>query len=429
MTSTVLNFQAETHLPTEFGTFRFRIYKNHLAQEVVAMISPLLDQDSAVPVRLHSACFTAEVMGSLKCDCKQQLDFALAHIAQHTGIVIYLPQEGRGIGLSNKIKAYALQESGSNTIEANSLLGLPVDDRSYEDAIAILQELGVQKIKLITNNPDKLTALRTAGFSVESRIPVPTVSNAHSVGYLETKREQMGHLLTDADLYHADQTQHPSNERPYVHLNFAMDARGRMHQADGQACDLSCESDWKRVHELRERYAAVVVGARTWTLDQPQLTARASRLGRRPQRQPDRVIFAGRTPCRVVPDARRSFVVGVAESPRTNCIRIKASNRELESPLNALYQQGVTSMLVEGGLTLLQSFIRQNMVDQMTIYVRTQSADAAQAMLSDQFPGLPTETMQASPLGQGVLLSYLPEHRYQTEAQTARSVASAAGAV
>lgn len=426
MTPIKLNFQAETQLPTEFGTFRFRIYKNQLAQEVVAMISPMLNPNKAVPVRLHSACFTAEVMGSLKCDCKQQLDFALAHIAQHTGVVIYLPQEGRGIGLSNKIKAYALQESGSNTIEANSLLGLPVDDRSYEDAIAILHELGIQQIKLITNNPDKLTAMRSAGFAVESRIPVPTISNAHSVGYLETKRKQMGHLLTDADLYHTNKN---TDDRPYVHLNFAMDARGRMHEADGQACDLSCEQDWKRVHELRERYAAVVVGARTWTLDQPQLTARASRLGRQPKRQPDRVIFAGRTPCRIIPDARRSFVVGVADNPRANGIRINAANRELETPLKVLYQQGVTSMLVEGGLTLLQSFLRQNIVDQLTIYVRTRSAEAAHAMLSDQFPDVPSNMMQATSFGQGTLLSYLPDHRYQGKANTAQTAASALGAV
>lgn len=429
MTSTVLNFQAETHLPTEFGTFRFRIYKNQLAQEVVAMISPMLNRNQAVPVRLHSACFTAEVMGSLKCDCKQQLDFALAHIAQHTGVVIYLPQEGRGIGLSNKIKAYALQESGSNTIEANSLLGLPIDDRSYEDAIAILQELGVHQIKLITNNPDKLAAMHAAGFAVEARIPVPTVSNTHSVSYLETKREQMGHLLSDADLYHEEKNLNHTNERPYVHLNFAMDARGRMHEVDGQACDLSCDLDWRRVHELRERYAAVVVGARTWTLDQPQLTARASRLGRKPQRQPDRVIFAGRTPCRVVPDARRSFVVGVAENPRANCIRINAANRELESPLQALYQQGITSMLVEGGLTLLQSFLRQNMVDQLTIYVRTRSAETAQAVLTDQFPDVPSAMMQAASFGQGTLMTYLPNHHYQTKTQAARAVSSALGTV
>lgn len=426
MTPIKLNFQAETQLPTEFGTFRFRIYKNQLAQEVVAMISPMLNPNKAIPVRLHSACFTAEVMGSLKCDCKQQLDFALAHIAQHTGVVIYLPQEGRGIGLSNKIKAYALQESGSNTIEANSLLGLPVDDRSYEDAIAILHELGIQQIKLITNNPDKLAAMRSAGFAVESRIPVPTISNAHSVGYLETKRKQMGHLLTDADLYHTNKN---TDDRPYVHLNFAMDARGRMHEADGQACDLSCEQDWKRVHELRERYAAVVVGARTWTLDQPQLTARASRLGRQPKRQPDRVIFAGRTPCRIIPDARRSFVVGVADNPRANGIRINAANRELETPLKALYQQGVTSMLVEGGLTLLQSFLRQNIVDQLTIYVRTRSAEAAHAMLSDQFPDVPSNMMQATSFGQGTLLSYLPDHRLQSEGRAARKMSSAIAAV
>ena len=409
MTDHSLAFQAETLLPTVFGSFRFRVYKNNsTGEEAIAIATRGIEQQQNVPVRVHSACFTAEVISSLKCDCKQQLDFALGYIAEHGGVVIYLHQEGRGIGLSNKIRAYALQEDGHDTIEANSLLDLPVDDRRYDEAAFILRDLNIHSIRLITNNPDKLQAMRGFGFSIESRVPVPSVSNLYSHGYLETKRSRMGHLLNNpvfSDL--SNVKKHAGTlRRPFVHINFAIDQSGHMNEQNGRAVNLSCGKDWQRVHELRERYSAVAVGARTWILDRPQLTARQDCLRRAPRQQPDRVVFAGRTPCPIKPDSRRSFVVGSVHHADNNCIHIKSTGRDLKKPLETLFNHGIDTLLVEGGMTLLKSFINQKLVDRLTIYVCANSPEKAILALSHKFPELPTAYMDIVPLGEGMLLSY-----------------------
>lgn len=409
MTDYPLAFQAETQLPTAFGSFRFRVYKNSFTgEEAIAIATRGIEQQRDVPVRVHSACFTAEVISSLKCDCKQQLDYALGYIAEHGGIVIYLHQEGRGIGLSNKIRAYALQEDGHDTIEANSLLDLPVDGRRYDDAAFILRDLNIHSIRLITNNPDKLHAMRGFGFSIKGRIPVPAISNIHSHGYLETKRSRMGHLLNTPVFNGRDSARKRAGtlNRPFVHINFAIDQSGRMNQQNGQAVNLSCNKDWQRVHELRERYSAVAVGANTWTLDQPQLTVRQDRLGRVPQQQPDRVIFAGRTPCPIKPDSRRSFVVGLTHNADNNCIHIETTGRDLQKPLETLFNHGLDTLLVEGGMTLLKSFIDQKLVDRLTIYVCADSPEKAILALSHKFPELPTAYMDTVSLGKGILLGY-----------------------
>lgn len=416
MTKNSIKFQAETLLPTEFGSFRFRVYKNANDEEAIAIIAQDIEQIQDVPVRVHSSCFTAEVIGSLKCDCKQQLDYALHYIAEQGGVVIYLPQEGRGIGLSNKIRAYALQESGHDTIEANHLLGLPIDARCYDDAAAILRELNIQNIKLMTNNPVKLKSMADFGFSVAERIPVLTEVNTHSHEYLETKRSLMGHMLKQpAELTSQIKSNRAATiQRPFVHVNFAMNKEGQMNQQNAQNATLSCEKDWQRVHELRERYSAVVVGANTWVLDKPQLTVRKERLGKKPQRQPDRVIFAGNGVCSIPPDrpgtshSRRNFVVGLAGKNDQQGIHINAPDRMLNKPLKELLKHNISSLLVEGGATLLKSFISQNLVDRFTIYVCTDSIDEAVNAISKKFPELPVEKMDAMELGDGILLSYSP---------------------
>lgn len=405
-----LVFQAETLLPTLHGSFRCRVYLNADGVETIAIATRGLEHQRDVPVRVHSACFTSEVLGSLKCDCNQQLEFAMRYIAEHGGVVLYLPQEGRGIGLSNKIRAYALQEDGHDTIAANHLLGLPVDARSYEDAANMLRDLGVRRLRLITNNPEKIEALSSLGLTVSGRIPVPAQANSHSASYLETKRARMGHWLdvSPGDGRRAGDVVTGRPKRPYVHVNFAIDDRGRSNQDNGQAAELSCEMDWRRVHELRERYSAVVVGANTWLRDKPRLTAREEHLGRPPERQPARVVFSGRSPCHVEPDARRSFIIGDPANKVVDCVHIGTADRDLRGPLEELYHHKLESLLVEGGLTLLRSFISQEMVDRVTIYVCTESVDAAVRAVSDLFPELPVSSMQVCTLGKGILLSHAP---------------------
>src|SRR4051794_1955851 len=150
-----------------------------------------------VLARVHSECLTGEVLGSLKCDCKQQLDRALDLVVRRgRGVVLYLRQEGRGIGLGNKIRAYALQDQGRDTVEANHQLGFPADARDYGLAVDLLHHLGLQRIRLMTNNPRKLDALVADGIEVAERVPVQSGLNPHNESYLRTKADKMGHWLT-----------------------------------------------------------------------------------------------------------------------------------------------------------------------------------------------------------------------------------------
>ncbi len=189
---------AEAPLPTAHGAFRAIVFAYDDEVEHVALVRGDITGEG-VPVRVHSECLTGEAFGSLKCDCGSQLDAALAAVsALGRGVVVYLRgQEGRGIGLANKIRAYALQAHGADTVDANRMLGLPDDARRYDAAAAILRELGVRTVDLMTNNPAKVAALEALGIPVRRRIPSLMARNAFSATYLETKRERMGHLLPE----------------------------------------------------------------------------------------------------------------------------------------------------------------------------------------------------------------------------------------
>jgi GTP cyclohydrolase II len=189
---------SESQLPTERGLFRIVVFRDKRnGKEHVAMVKGEVAGQEGVPVRLHSECLTSEVFGSLRCDCRAQLDRALDFIAQQgRGVLVYLRQEGRGIGLGNKIRAYALQqEHGLDTVEANLRLGFADDLRRYDVAAHILQSLGVLSVDLITNNPLKIAGLVDEGVPVRRRIPSRTQSNPLNVGYLKTKRDRSGHLI------------------------------------------------------------------------------------------------------------------------------------------------------------------------------------------------------------------------------------------
>src|SRR5690606_25288708 len=176
-----------------------------LSREPLALVRGDVNGKSRVPVRIHSECLTSEVFGSLKCDCRQQLLAAQEWIAKNQcGIVLYLRQEGRGIGISNKIRAYALQDAGADTIEANLKLHLPVDARQYDVAAAMLKELGVKSVRLLTNNPVKLKSLTDLGISVEERIPTLVRANRHSLDYLRVKKVRMLHEIPSESLLPED---------------------------------------------------------------------------------------------------------------------------------------------------------------------------------------------------------------------------------
>ncbi len=189
-----LSRYAEADIPTARGPFRLVVYRFG-DEEHLAYVRGDVEGKPDVLARIHSECLTGEVLGSLRCDCRAQLEGALERIAQEgQGVLVYMRQEGRGIGLGNKVRAYALQDQGVDTVDANLALGFGADDRTYDQAASILRELGVASVRLMTNNPRKLDGLRAAGVAVSAQEPHWVETSEHSEAYLETKRAKMGHI-------------------------------------------------------------------------------------------------------------------------------------------------------------------------------------------------------------------------------------------
>lgn len=182
------------NLPSKYGRFKIKVYKEG-NQEHLAIFTEDFEKQEAPLVRIHSECLTGDTLGSIKCDCNNQLHKALKLIAVEGGLVIYHRQEGRNIGLLNKVNAYALQDQGKNTVEANLELGFKVDQRTYDVVAEVFSDFGLTKVRLLTNNPKKVEIVERTGIEIVERIPVIIAPNPHNEGYLKTKKEQMGHLL------------------------------------------------------------------------------------------------------------------------------------------------------------------------------------------------------------------------------------------
>jgi len=193
---------ASAELPTRFGLFKTHVFRTvepgdgACFKEHVALVFGDIEGATNLPIRIHSECITSEVFGSLKCDCKEQLDAALADIARRgAGAVLYLRQEGRGIGLANKIRAYELQDQGLDTVEANERLGFKADQRDYGIGVQILKDLGVKSMRLLSNNPRKLVGLEGYGLSVAEWLPLEIPASEFTKRYLTTKKQKLGHKL------------------------------------------------------------------------------------------------------------------------------------------------------------------------------------------------------------------------------------------
>jgi GTP cyclohydrolase II len=190
---------AEADAPTEYGVIHIVVYRTGqgaLPEEHIALVVGEVQGDGPVLVRVHSECWTGEVMRSLKCDCRDQLDQAMRAITREgRGVVVYLRQEGRGIGLGNKVRAYALQGGGVDTVDANRILGFADDARRYDVAAAMLRDLGVHRARLMTNNPLKVQGLATGGIEIVERVALRSEPNAHNAEYLAAKAKKLGHSL------------------------------------------------------------------------------------------------------------------------------------------------------------------------------------------------------------------------------------------
>jgi 3,4-dihydroxy 2-butanone 4-phosphate synthase/GTP cyclohydrolase II len=196
-----VSLRAEAQVPTSHGEFRFLAYKDRVTgTDHIAVVSGDLSSEAPL-VRVHSECLTGEAFGSLKCECGPQLDAALDAIDKEGGVVVYMRgHEGRGIGLINKLRAYSLQERGLDTVDANLALGLPADARDYAAAAGILADLGIERVRLLTNNTDKVSQLRHLGLEIVEQVPLLVGVGPNNHQYLSTKRDRMGHIIAEQDL-------------------------------------------------------------------------------------------------------------------------------------------------------------------------------------------------------------------------------------
>lgn len=388
-------------LPNRYGQFVLHCYRSTLDhREHVALVRGDVVGASDVLVRVHSECLTGDVFGSTRCDCGEQLDQALDRIGHaDCGVLLYLRQEGRGIGLIQKLRAYNLQDEGLDTVEANLRLGHRADERNYAVAALMLKDLGVASVRLLTNNPRKIEDLERYGIRISERVAIEIPHGTENVRYLRTKAAKLDHLLSfepvrpAADefafleplwrLLALRQTGAvPGGERPFVTLSYAQSLDGSIAVSAQTACALSGRAALGLTHHLRSRHDAVLVGVNTVISDDPQLNVRLCS-GPSPQpvildsqlRIPDeaRVLSgSGRQPIIVTTIAagrsdrasslrKRAQVVAVEADPQ-GCV-------DLGAALVALAGCGVRSVMVEGGAQIISQFLRTGVVDYCVITI------------------------------------------------------------
>jgi GTP cyclohydrolase II len=390
--------KTSARIPTAEGEFQLSLYmSNHDDKEHLVLIIGEVTARQDVLVRVHSECFTGDVLGSLRCDCGAQLHQAMRLIAEAgMGVLIYLRQEGRGIGILDKLRAYNLQDMGYDTVDANLMLGHKADERDYTVAALILQDLGVRSVRLLTNNPLKIESLQALGVSVAARVPLPPQITTENVTYLRTKVERMRHLLhlgppfeVNGDRLQSLETlparaavhrQHTG--RPFVTLTYAQSLDGSIAADPGQPLSLSGPQALLLTHCMRAAHDAILVGIGTVLADNPLLNVR---------------LVAGKDPQPVIVDSRLRFPLEAnllsrhplspwiatsdqADHRRQQCLEA-AGARVLRLPsmangdvdLAALLEQlgkwGIDSLMVEGGARIITSFLARQLADHLVLTV------------------------------------------------------------
>jgi len=375
--------EAAASLPTRHGDLQIHVFRLGDETEVVALVHGEVAGDEPVLVRLHSECLTGEALGSLRCDCGEQLEAGLEQVGRaDRGVLLYLRHEGRGIGLFDKIRAYALQDGGLDTVDANVALGLPIDGRDYAAAAAVLRRLGVSRARVMTNNPTKLQALAEHGIEVVERVPIEALPNRVNVSYLRTKARRMGHLLDGEPFVSSAPSPNGHHARPAVTVHYAQTIDGRIAARTGDARWVSGESSLRLAHELRASHDAVMVGIGTVLADDPRLTVR---------------LVEGRSPTRVIVDSKlrlplaanvladrtaRTIVATTPCAPQERARAIRSAGGEvlrahaddngavdMADLLRRLRGIGIGSLLIEGGRGIITSALRGHLVDRLSVCI------------------------------------------------------------
>jgi GTP cyclohydrolase II len=383
---------ANLTLPTPFGGWETHAFE-WAGSIHLCLCRGSMGDGQDVLVRMHSECVTGDALGSLRCDCGVQLRHAFRTIAaEGRGVLVYSTgHEGRGIGLANKLRAYLLQDRGFDTAEANEHLGFRVDERTFGDVAACLRMLGVRSVRLMSNNRQKAVALEAEGIAVREIVGLPTAAHARNFRYLSTKQAVMGHEAP-MGVPLADDTGPPpdvgsllgevraTTTRPYVVVKYAQTIDGRIATSTGDARWISGEEERRTSHALRAACDAVLVGVGTILADDPRLTVRLV-----PGASPIRVVLDPRLrlpdDARVLEDDGVTTIVTTAASsaPRRAELRRRGvsvvvvpagpQGLDLQSALEALFDDGIRSVLVEGGARVITSFLSLGLADRLVVAI------------------------------------------------------------
>ena len=410
MASDHIRRTTSARIPTQEGEFRLYHYVDERSlKEHLALVMGHPEGKRGVLTRVHSECLTGDVLGSQRCDCGEQLHSAMRLIAQTGhGIIIYLRQEGRGIGLEQKLRAYNLQDEGYDTVDANLLLGHQADEREYSAARAILKDQGVLSIRLLTNNPTKIEHLRSLGIDIDERVPLQAGITEENAAYMRTKVTRMRHLLTlpdssqqqepgepshrlnvpeqlgelqakisaHAEVFDAAPKGHPGGlrHRPFVTVSYAQSLDGSIASELGAPIQISSPESMVVTHSLRTIHDAILVGIGTVLTDDPQLTSRLAE-----GRQPQPVIVDARLRMPItarVLDHPKSVWIATTQHPSSASPLMKkpgiriltlpvfgTDHVDLMALLENLRMLGVRSVMVEGGSRIISSFLSQGLAD------------------------------------------------------------------
>jgi GTP cyclohydrolase II len=383
---------ARVAIPTPYGMFDARAFNCPSGSIYLALIKGEITGKSSVVTRLHSECLTGDTLGSLRCECGVQLRLAMRTIgAADEGLLLYATgHEGRGVGLINKLRAYVEQDNGADTIDANVRLGLAVDSRDYTDGASVIKALDLRSIRLLTNNPEKVRGLQAAGVEVTEVVPLATAAHARNLSYLRAKENRLGHRrptgsAADAEVH--DQAIDTSDllgpvappvDRPYVVLKYAQTVDGRIATRTGDSKWISGDSERRIAHALRASCDAVLIGVGTVIQDDPQLTVRMV-----PGVSPQRVILDStlRVPleAKILESEAPTTIVSTERSGhdrrsvlRSRDVKVRLvppgpDGVDLRAGLAALREEGVESLLVEGGSKVITSMLAAGVVDRLIV--------------------------------------------------------------